>query len=94
VATAIEQFTRALLAHCGALVEADGEDLAAVIPTALGSALGVAEYQRLAFVPGDHRSDALLVDYDSPLLDRMGRLVETMAWVAWLACSALPWNRP
>lgn len=71
----LADFTTRLLIRNGALVEHDQDELVTVMPRPLAAELHVAEYQRLAFdrrIAGPH---AVVVDYDSPLLERFERLV-------------------
>jgi hypothetical protein len=84
VASALRDFTARLLARGGALVEHDREDMVAVIPFSLAKELQVEEYERLAFdrrMAGPH---ARVVDYDSPLLERFGRVVTTLGQIAYV----------
>lgn len=80
----IQQFTRDLLSHQGALVETHDAGLDIVAGSELAARLGLAEYQRLVFSPDAGASDAVLVDYDSPLVEKMGRLIEAMGRVAFV----------
>jgi hypothetical protein len=82
VLSSIGDFTGRLLSRHGALVEYDGDDLIAVLPPSLASALELGEYERLTFDPRTHASDALSVDYDSPLLDRFEPLVQQLTRAA------------
>jgi hypothetical protein len=66
----------------GALVEHDQEEIVAVMPPPLAAELDVAEYQRLAFDRRAAGPHALFVDYDSPLVERFERLVETLGRIA------------
>ncbi|MBI3050206.1 MAG: hypothetical protein HYY76_18060 [Acidobacteria bacterium] len=52
------------------------------MPPALAAELDVAEYQRLAFDRRTAGPLALVVDYDSPLVERFGRVVETLGRIA------------
>lgn len=80
--TPLADFTARLLTHHGALVEQNPDGLIAVIPPALAAALEVAEYQRFAFDPRAPAGHTLVVAYDSPLIDRFQRLVETLGRTA------------
>ncbi len=89
--TPLERFTRTLLSRHGAIVEAAPGGLDVVTGPALAARLGLAEFQHLVFTPDSARPDepgrprhdaALRVDYDTPLVDRMGQLVEGLGRVA------------
>lgn len=82
MASPIQQFTRDLLTRHGALVDPAGDDaLEVVAGVDLQARLGLVDYQRLVFSP-DAAGSGQLVDYDSPLLEQMGRLVDTTGRVA------------
>jgi hypothetical protein len=84
MASSIQQFTHDLLSHHGALVDPAGDDgLDVVAGVDLQARLGLADYQRLVFSP-DAVGSGQLVDYDSPLLEQMGRLVDTTRRVAFV----------
>jgi hypothetical protein len=80
--TTIAQFTRTLLACKGALVEPEGDGLIVVAGAELAASLGLAEYQRLRFEPTPGDPHAIRVDYDAPILERLGRLVDEMGRLA------------
>ena len=80
----IQQFTRDVLSHQGALVDTDDTGLDIVAGPELAARLGLADYQRLVFTPDAGTSGAVLVDYDSPLVEKMGRLVDAMGRVAFV----------
>jgi hypothetical protein len=80
--TSIEQFTLALLAYKGALVEEGGGPAGALLGAELASALGMSEYERLVFDRSLDAPGTRLVDYDSPSFEAMGRLVEAMGRLA------------
>jgi hypothetical protein len=82
VSSAIGDFTGRLLARHGALIEQDENEIRAIVPPALASALEIQEYQRLTFDPRAASGDRLAVDYDSPLVERFEPLVEDLARVA------------
>jgi hypothetical protein len=82
VPSPIEDFTSRLLARHGALVERDENEIVAVMPPVLASMLEVAEYQRFTFDRRAATGHAIVVDYDSPLVDRFGRVVEELGRVA------------
>ncbi len=82
MASLLADFTARLLTHHGALVDHDGHEIVAVMPPTLAAMLDVAEYQRFAFDPRAAASRALVVDYDSPLLDRFERLIDTLGRIA------------
>jgi hypothetical protein len=88
--TQIEEFTRALLTHQGALVDRDAAGLSAMIPAPLATTLGVQEYQRLIFEPHAEVKDGLRVDYDSPLVERLGQVVDQLGRVGWMTVPPLP----
>ena len=82
MASQVQQFTRDLLSRHGALVDPAGDDaLDVVAGMDLQARRGLADYQRLVFSP-DATGPGQLVDYDSPLLEQMGRLVDTTGRVA------------
>lgn len=84
-ASTIREFTRDLLVRAGALVATSSAGLDVIADTALSVRLGFAEFQSLAFTPDAARpSDALLVDYDSPMLDKMGGLVDALGRMAFV----------
>lgn len=86
----IRDFTGRLLGHAGALVAPHEGGLEVVADTALSARLGVAEFQRLVFTPdevGPFRD--VLVDYDSPIFDKMGGLVDAMGRVAFVKAPAV-----
>jgi hypothetical protein len=78
----LAEFTARLLIRHGALVEHDQHEIVAVMPPPLAAVLEVAEYQRFAFDPRPGARHALVVAYDSPLIDRFERLVETLGRIA------------
>lgn len=78
----LTDFTARLLARNGALVEHDQDGIVAIMPLPLAAQLEVAEYQRLAFDRRTAGPHALVVDYDSPLVERFERLVETLGRIA------------
>lgn len=83
--TEIARFTRDLLTRHGAIVEVRGDGLEVVAGQGLAAELGLAEYQRLVFAPGDtgyEPATSIRVDYDSPLVDRMGTVTDRLGRVA------------
>lgn len=86
----LAEFTARLLAHHGALVEQDQNEIVAVLPPPLASVLEVAEYQRFTFDPRAGIRRGLAVDYDSPLVDRFARLVEALGRIACVPASRVP----
>lgn len=78
----LADFTARLLTRNGALVEHDQDEIVAVMPPPLAAELDFAEYQRLAFDRRAAGPHALVVDYDSPLVERFERLVETLGRIA------------
>jgi hypothetical protein len=102
MSTPLEKFTRTLLSRHGAIVEAVPGGLEVVTGPALAAGLGLAEFQRLVFTPDSVRPDeagplqhdaTLRVDYDTPLVERMGQLVDTLGRIA-LWPSTVPAPRP
>ena len=83
-ASPIRDFTRDLLLNAGALVATSGSGLALVADAALAARLGLTEFQPLAFTGADGPADALLVDYDSPLFDKLGSLVDALGRVTFV----------
>lgn len=83
----LADFTARLLIRNGALVEHDQDEIVAVVPPPLAAALDVAEYQRLVFDRRAAGPHVLVVDYDSPLVERFERLVETLGRIA---CAPTP----
>lgn len=93
MATSLEPFIRDLLSHHGAIVEPSAHGLDVVAGPALAAELGLSEYQRLVFTPeadAPDAPDAMRVDYDAPLLERMGRLVNRLGRIAFVECPAPP----
>ena len=79
----IERFTADLLTHGGAIVEPAGRGLLDVMPGPdLRRTLGLGEYQRLAFEPGAAGDEVVLVDYDAPLVERMGAVIAGLGKVS------------
>jgi hypothetical protein len=78
VTSPLADFTARLLIRNGALVEHDQDEIVAVMPPPLAAELDVAEYQRFAFDRRAAGPHALVVDYDSPLVERFECLVETL----------------
>ncbi len=88
--TTIQEFTLSLLAYKGALVETAGNgDRSAnvLLGKETAAALGMNEYERLAFDLPAEKPGSLRVDYDAPSFEAMGRLVESMGR---LACVTIP----
>ncbi|MEO7273539.1 MAG: hypothetical protein ABIX28_22845, partial [Vicinamibacterales bacterium] len=84
--SALETFTADLLSHAGAIVEPAGEGLLEVVAGPdLSAALGLIEYQQLAFGRGTANEAAAIVDYDSPLVERMGAAVSRLGCVSSIA---------
>ena len=48
----------------------------------LNATLGLSDYQRLAFGPDSGHGDTAVIDYDSPLVERMGATVATLGRVS------------
>lgn len=79
----IETFTADLLSHCGAIVEPAGDGFLDVVAGPdLNATLSLSDYQRLAFGPDATHDDAAMIDYDSPLVERMGAIVSTLGRVS------------
>src|SRR6266851_1225361 len=84
-ASPIREFTRDLLLRAGALVAISGSGLDVITEAALSERLGLKEFQPLAFAPdADAPADALLVDYDSPVFDKFGSLVDALGRVTFV----------
>jgi len=84
-ASPIREFTRDLLVRAGALVAPRGSGLDVIADSALSARLGLTEFQPLAFDRDEGTArDALLVDYDSPVFDRMGGLVDALGRVTFV----------
>ena len=84
-ASPIREFTRDLLVRAGALVAPSGSGLDVIADSALSARLGLTEFQPLAFDRDEGTArDALLVDYDSPVFDRMGGLVDALGRVTFV----------
>jgi len=81
----MRDFTASLLARAGALVADTGPGLEVVVADGLASQLGLGDFERLVFAPNDMESHARLVDYDSPVFDQMGALVESLGRIAVVA---------
>jgi hypothetical protein len=79
--TLIERLTSDLLARAGAIVDA-GPDrtLDVMAEPSLRGALGLGEFERLAFEPG--LAGATFIDYDAPLIDRLAAVVNGLGRVA------------
>lgn len=86
----LADFTTRVLTRHGALVEPDRDEIVAVMPPALAEVLEVAEYQRFAFDPRAAARHGLVVDYESPLVDRFERLVERLGRIACVRAPLLP----
>lgn len=84
-ASPIRAFTRDLLLNAGALVATSGSGLDVVADASLSARLGLTEFQPLAFTSdADGPADALLVDYDSPVFDKLGSLVAALGRVTFV----------
>lgn len=86
--TSIREFTLALLAYKGALIESDGRSAGVLLGTELASILGMNEYQRLVFDPLLDEPGALRLDYDAPSFEAMGRLAGSTGNLACVRISA------
>jgi hypothetical protein len=86
--TSIQEFTLALLAYKGALVEADDRSAGVFLGAELGAALGMNEYQRLVFDPLIEEPGALRVDYDAPSFEAIGQLTASMGSLACVRVSS------
>lgn len=85
----LQDFTAAVLITRGALADADGTGLHVIAPPELAARLGVHEYQHLVFEPEAHPvmtggAEALRVDYDSPLVEALGGLLDPRARLAFV----------
>lgn len=79
--TLIQQLTADLLTRAGAIVDArPGPALDVMAEPALRDALGLGEFERLAFEPCV--AGATFIDYDSPLVDRLAAVVNGLGRVA------------
>ena len=86
----IEAFTSDLLSRCGAIVEPAGDGVLEVVAGPdLQATLGLNDYQRLAFGPASTDDDAVVIDYDSPLVERMGAAVSGLGRVSSLVGPAV-----
>ena len=84
-ASPIREFTRDLLVRAGALVATNGSGLDVITDAAISARLGLTEFQPLAFTPdADTPAAALLVDYDSPVFDKLGSLVDAIGRVTFV----------
>jgi hypothetical protein len=89
-ASPIREFTRDLLLRAGALVATSGSGLDVITDAALSARLGLTEFQPLAFTPdADTPAAAVLVDYDSPVFDKLGSLVDALGRVTFVAGPAV-----
>jgi len=80
--TSIQEFTLALLAYKGALVEPDDRSAGVFLGTELGAILGMDDYQRFVFDPLLDEPGAIRVDYDTPTFEAIGRLAGSMGKLA------------
>ena len=77
----IGRLTADLLTRAGAIVDSGpGPALEVMAEPALRLAIGLGEFERLAFEPGV--SGATLIDYDAPLVDRLATVVNALGRVA------------
>jgi len=77
----IQQFTADLLSRAGAIVEPVGLGQLDVLPGPdLGPRLGLDDFARLTFEPG--MPGGTFVDYDAPLVDRLGDVVAGLGRMA------------
>ncbi len=90
MSTSLESFTRTLLTRHGAVVEATGNGLDVITDPALAHALGLSEYARLVFTTREHTISETHVDYDAPLVERMGALVGGLGRVGVVSCDVPP----
>lgn len=77
----LQEFTAAVLITRGALVDTGSSGMYVVAPPELAARLGLREYQHLVFEPDadDVRTggpEAVRVDYDSPLVEALGGLLD------------------
>ena len=91
MATPLETFTRTLLTRHGAIVESTPGGVDVISEPALAATLGLAEFQRLTFTATAASPDApdlraesavLRLDYDSPIVERMGSLVDRLGRIS------------
>jgi hypothetical protein len=83
----LQEFTAAVLRARGALADADGCGLHVVAPPELAVRVGLREYQHLLFEPDADPTtaeitEAVRVDYDSPLVEAFGALLDPAARLA------------
>ena len=79
--TLIARLTVDLLTRAGAIVDADrGQALDVMAEASVGAALGLGEFERLAFEPGV--AGATFIDYDAPLVDRLASIVNGLGRMA------------
>lgn len=94
----LQEFTAAILVTRGALADTDGSGLHVVAPPELAMRLGLREYQHLMFEPGadpllTSRPEALRVDYDSPLVEALGGLLDPRSRLAFVEAPVPPVKR-
>ncbi|MBI3262635.1 MAG: hypothetical protein HYZ58_05735 [Acidobacteria bacterium] len=91
----LQEFTAAVLITRGALADTDGSGLHVVVPPELAARLGLHEYQHLVFEPEANpvitgRPEALRVDYDSPLVEALGGLLDPRSRLAFVEAPLPP----
>jgi len=91
----LQEFTAAVLIARGALADMDGPGLDVIAPPDLAARLGWREYQHLVFEPEADpvvagRPDALRVDYDSPLVETLGGLLDPGSRLAFVDAPVPP----
>jgi len=75
----LQEFAAAVLISRGALADTDSSGLHVVAPPELAVRLGLREYQHLVFEPEldtTDRLETLRLDYDSPLVEALGGLLD------------------
>jgi hypothetical protein len=90
VTAPLADFTRRVLTRHGALVDEERDEINAVLPPALASILDVPEYQRFAFDRRVGDRQGLVVDYESPLLERFEQLIAPLGRIACVAAPPMP----
>jgi hypothetical protein len=91
----LQEFSAAVLLTRGALADTDSTGLQVVAPPELATRLGLREYQHLVFEPEAHpvdtsRPETLRVDYDSPLVEALGALLDPGSRLAFVEAPLPP----
>lgn len=84
----LQEFTATVLTSRGALAEMDGANLHLALPPELASRVGLREYQHLVFDPridpAIAPAESVRVDFDSPLVEALGALLDPAARLAFV----------